>query len=91
MKLHTIDFDAIAYTKKPYDPALRESLLRMGIGFPLHMRKLTNDRYECIDGHKRLSVIHDILLEQPNHKLSNVLIICLDEARTPSGTAKNHH
>lgn len=91
MKLHTIDFDAIAYTKKPYDLALRESLLRMGIGFPLQLKRIGENRYECIDGHKRLSAIHDILMEEGTHKLFHIHAILLDQARTPSGTAKNHH
>lgn len=91
MKIHTIDFHTIAYTKKTYDSSLKESLLRMGIGFPLQVKQIDANRYECVDGHKRLSAIHDILMDQSDHKLCHVKAVLLDQARTPSGTAKNHH
>ncbi len=90
MKIQTCVIHDIDFKPCSYSDALHESLLRMGQGFPIHV-KLTDGVYRCIDGHKRLSAIKDILKKAPDHALKNIKIIVINNARTPSGTAKNHH
>lgn len=91
MKILNLPFSMIKYQTKTYDSSLKESLLRMGLGFPVYVKQSETAGYECVDGAKRLSAIADILHEVPEHKLNNVSVILINTARTPSGTAKNHH
>lgn len=90
MKILSIAIERIVYQPCAYDEELRQSLLRMGQGFPILIKKLDDTHYQCLDGHKRLSAIHDICDEVPNTKLFHVKAI-LENARTSSGTTKNHH
>lgn len=73
-----------------YPSSLKESLLRMGQGFAVHVKQ-KEQQFICLDGHKRLSAITDILKAQPDHPLKNIKILIMNGARTASGTAKNHH
>ena len=90
MKIQACNIDEIDFKPCEYSDALRDSLLRMGQGFPIHV-KLKDNKYVCIDGHKRLSAISDILKKDPEHSLKNIKILIVNKARTESGTAKNHH
>lgn len=90
MKIQTCAILDIDFKPCSYSDSLRESLLRMGQGFPIRV-KLTDGVYHCIDGHKRLSAISDILKKAHDHTLKNIKIVVVNNARTPSGTAKNHH
>lgn len=90
MKIQACNIDEIDFKPCEYSDALRDSLLRMGQGFPIHV-KLHESTYLCIDGHKRLSAISDILKKDPEHSLKNIKILIVNKARTESGTAKNHH
>lgn len=90
MKIHICSIDEIEFLTRDYSEALINSLLRMGQGFPIYVKR-QGTGFLCIDGHKRLNAIHDILNKDPNHSLKNIKIIILNSARTPSGTAKNHH
>lgn len=90
MKILSISLDNIMYRSCEYDDTLYKSLLRMGQGFPILVRRIGEHQYICLDGHKRLSAIHDICIEQPNTKLRQINVI-LENARSCSGTTKNHH
>lgn len=90
MKIVKLPFSQIRYETCAYEPSLKDSIERMGLGFPIHVRQIDEQLYQCVDGHKRLSVIHTLLAEG-NHKQELVKAIVLNSARTPSGTAKNHH
>lgn len=90
LKIQVCTIDKINFNPCKYSDTLRDSLLRMGQGFPIHVKQKEN-AYLCIDGHKRLSVISDILKKDPEHSLKNVKILVVNKARTESGTAKNHH
>lgn len=89
MKIMQVPFHMITYTATSYKDSLKQSLLRMGQGFPILVKK-TDTGYLCLDGHKRLSAMKDILQEQPMSKFTSVKII-LNTARSTSGTTKNHH
>lgn len=90
MKITVCSIDEIKYRTCAYSETLMNSLLRMGQGFPIHVKK-KGSTYECIDGHKRLSAVCDILKKNPDHSLSKIKILVLNNARTPGGTPKNHH
>lgn len=39
----------------------------IGFSFPIQVR-IENDQYVCVDGHKRLTILEDILKEDPSYK-----------------------
>lgn len=83
--IHDIEFQPCIYSESLYN-----SLMRMGQGFPIYVKQ-KEAAYVCLDGHKRLSAIMDILKKNPEHALKRIRILVVNNARTPSGTAKNHH
>lgn len=56
MKIHYIAKELIQYETREYAPSLAASIKRIGITFPLRLKRKANG-YECVDGHKRMSVI----------------------------------
>lgn len=90
MKIQTCDIEDIQFQYTNYPQTLKESILRMGQGFAIHVKQVEHS-YICLDGHKRLSAISDILRHDPNHQVRHVKILVMNSARTSSGTAKNHH
>lgn len=90
MKIQKYSLAEIAYETKAYPETLYESIKRMGLGFPILVKRLDNGHLVCVDGHKRCSAIADILRENPTSRLQNVPVI-LEGARSDSGTTKNHH
>lgn len=91
MKIQSTPFSTIQYVTCPYPNTLRESLQRMGQGFPIKVKELEDGSLHCMDGHKRCSAIASILQQHPKSKLQNVNIIIMNKARTSSGTTMNHH
>lgn len=90
MKIQKYSLAEIAYETKAYPETLYESIKRMGLGFPILVKRLDNGHLVCVDGHKRCSAIADILRENPTSRLQNVSVI-FEGARSDSGTTKNHH
>ncbi len=90
MKIETCFITDIQFKHVAYPSSLKESLLRMGQGFAVHVKQ-SERQFICVDGHKRLSAITDILKTQPDHPLQSIKILIMNGARTASGTAKNHH
>lgn len=90
MKIVNLPISNIQFVRKPYDPSLKESLLRRGVCFPLQIREKQGIMI-CVDGAKRLSAITDIVSNHPEHKLAHVPVLLLNHARSASTQAKNHH
>jgi len=67
MKVSTLAYDEIIYTRTDYDESLRASVARMGFAFPLKVKK-EDGQVVCVDGHKRLSALGDILKDDPDFK-----------------------
>lgn len=94
MKVHQVHFHEICYTKSGYDTKLVESIQRIGCSFPLHVEYI-NGVYRCLDGHKRLSALHDLnqlgqLSEK--RKMIPVVIVNLGDLRTtPHHGMRNTH
>ncbi len=69
------DISHIQFTYTSYTEELKNSILRIGFSFPIHVI-LKEKQYICIDGHKRLSVLKDILKDDPQyHRGSQVYIL----------------
>lgn len=94
MKIQRTSINNIQFETKVYDESLKNSLLRIGISIPVRV-SLTENGYRCLDGHKRLSAISDILKENSNHpKFQTIRIVVVNDGslRTPNGWERmNHH
>lgn len=83
------DIQEITYHTVPYPAALKASLQRIGFNFPIHIEE-RNGRIYCVDGHKRLSALQDILSEFPNH-LRHVPAIHHYARTAAPERMRNHH
>lgn len=62
MKIQKLLIKEISFTYCPYDNELKDSIKRIGLSFPIKV-SIDKDTYLCVDGHKRLSVLYDLLQE----------------------------
>lgn len=92
MKIETAALFEIQFEPRSYTESLMSSLKRIGLNFPIHVRKL-DCGYACVDGAKRLSAIQQILLEDPAFpKFQSIRILAVETARTaPPYHLHNHH
>lgn len=94
MKIQHTSISNIQYETKDYDETLKNSLLRIGISIPIRV-SVSDNGYLCLDGHKRLSAISDILKEDINHpKFQKIRIAVINDGslRTANGWERmNHH
>lgn len=75
MRFIKVNISQIDYTYTSYTKQLKDSILRIGFSFPIHVI-VQNNQYVCIDGHKRLSALHDILQENPfYHRGSEICVL----------------
>ena len=77
MRIRKLNLSNIHYIRKNYSQNLKESILRIGFSFPIKVR-LTNNQYYCIDGHKRLSCLEDILLSDSYYKRGSEIPVIID-------------
>lgn len=85
MRMQKVDISQIQYTYQKYPQALYDSILRIGFSFPIRV-ELKNGRLFCIDGHKRLSVLKDILMNDPQYKRGSEVCILIKN----NGNARSH-
>lgn len=92
MRVERINPLEIQYQECAYSLSLKESLIRIGVSFPIRVRK-TEQGYECIDGHKRLSCIHDMMRENPAFAKTQTIPVILEhhERSAPPMHLRNHH
>ena len=75
MRITKLDISNIQFIYQDYNQDLYDSIIRIGFSFPIKVQS-TSQGYICVDGHKRLSVLHDILKEHPDyHRGSQVNVI----------------
>ena len=67
MRIISLSLSQIQFETKDYEFSLKESVLKRGLAFPLKIR-IENDQYICEDGHKRLTILSELALIDPNHK-----------------------
>lgn len=74
MRIRKYHLDQIQYRPTPYPDHLRQSILRIGFSFPIQCA-LKEGRLYCLDGHKRLSALADILAEDPCYKRGDIVYV----------------
>ena len=74
MRIKKVTLDQIQYETKPYEESLYESVMRIGFSFPIYVNVVEHG-YRCVDGHKRLSVLCDILKDHPDYRRGNTVNI----------------
>ena len=92
MRIDQVTLQDISFTYTKYSTVLKDSLLRVGLNFPIYISRC-EEGFVCSDGHKRLSAIYDILQQQPQHpKFQTIKVIIKEGARTaPPYSLHNHH
>ncbi|MEF9962107.1 MAG: hypothetical protein RR863_00635 [Erysipelotrichaceae bacterium] len=89
MKVTYLDYHLIHYQPKEYDLQLYESVQRIGCSFPLQV-EIIDQVYYCLDGHKRLSILHD--LNDSSKTQVMILIKNNGNNRSDGGwSLRNHH
>lgn len=73
MRLKYAYLEEIDFTISSYSQSLYESIERIGLSFAIKVR-LKNDRYECIDGHKRLTVLKALKDKGIEKKITIIVI-----------------
>ncbi|MEG0367949.1 MAG: hypothetical protein RR585_14000 [Coprobacillus sp.] len=76
MRIIKTDISKIKYNYQKYHQDLYDSVMRIGFSFPVHVQEVDN-QYICIDGHKRLSVLHDILENNPDYSRGGQVCILI--------------
>lgn len=79
MRLKQLLLEDIIFDKKAYDQSLFDSVLRIGFSFPIKVR-IENEQYYCKDGHKRLSVLSDILQQDPQYKRGHKVTVIIENS-----------
>lgn len=84
MRIIALHLDQIHFEKRTYDDNLFESIQRRGLAFPIKVTE-TVDGYQCIDGHKRLSVLLEISKAEPTHRyITKIPVIIANSEMTRS-------
>ncbi len=79
-----MNLNKIQYEYKEYSQTLYQSVLRIGFSFPIKVN-IIDGHYYCVDGHKRLSILNDLLKENPSYqKGDDVTIIVLNNGNSRS-------
>ena len=60
MRIRKINFQEINFEYCSYPQSMYDSIKRIGLSFPIKVN-IINGKYYCKDGHKRLSIIQDLL------------------------------
>lgn len=82
MKIQKIAIQEISFTYCSYDEELKDSIKRIGLSFPIKV-SVQETSYQCIDGHKRLSVLQDLLKENED-SLQEVYVIVMNDGSSRS-------
>lgn len=77
MRIIKVSLSQIQYQYKTYPQTLYASIMRIGFSFPIKVIQ-TDNYYQCIDGHKRLSVLHDILNNTPDYHRGNQVCVIIE-------------
>lgn len=84
MRIIKVPLSKIQFQYTPYSEELYQSIIRIGFSFPIKVNE-TEHFYQCIDGHKRLSALNDILKTMPDyHRGDQVCIIVENNGHTRS-------
>lgn len=94
MRVRGLKLNQICFVYQTYDQTLYDSIKRIGFSFPITVRK-EDDQYICLDGHKRLSVLTDLLKEDPHYKRGDQVNVIIknngDERSNDCSRGRNTH
>lgn len=77
MRITKIALQDIHYQYSEYTQQLYDSIVRIGFSFPIKVQLIEN-QYYCIDGHKRLSVLQDILKNDPCYSRGHQVCVIIE-------------
>ncbi len=94
MRINKIDISKIHFHYQKYDPSLYQSILRIGFSFPITVNQ-NGETYECIDGHKRLSVLQYILQDHISYSRCSFVPVIIknlgNDRSNDCWRGRNHH
>ena len=67
MRIRKINFQEINFEYCPYPQSMYDSIKRIGLSFPIKVN-IIDGQYYCKDGHKRLSIIQDLLKNEVGYE-----------------------
>lgn len=85
IELNEVYFNEVNYTKELYD-----SINRIGLSFSIKT-VFKNDQYQCIDGHKRLTVLKHLQEIGINKKISMIVVNSEDQRSNDCWNGRNTH
>ncbi len=86
MRIINVAVKDIKYQEKQFSQALKESIERIGLSFMVKVNE-NEGGYECVDGHKRLTVLNALHIDRVN-------VVVLNDGSTRSndcGKGRNSH
>lgn len=94
MRIRALHLKDIRFNYTAYDQKLYESVRRIGFSFPITVR-LEKGSYVCLDGHKRLSILNDILKKDPDYPRGDQVNVIIknngDERSNDCSRGRNTH
>lgn len=91
MRILQISLSDLNFNKTAYSMTLYDSISRIGLNFPIQIEK-NEHGYQCIDGHKRLSAIMDIIKKNGySDKFKTIPCMLLTSRSAPPDHLRNHH
>lgn len=93
MRIIKCDIKEIKFNKIEYTEDLKKSILRIGFSFPIYV-EVQSDEFVCVDGHKRLSAMYDLINDELWNRDTQVNIIIKNHANQRSNDCwrgRNHH
>lgn len=67
MRIRKINFQEINFEYRSYPQSMYDSVRRIGLSFPIKV-DIIDGKYYCKDGHKRLSIIQDLLKNEEGYE-----------------------
>ena len=83
MRVQQVDISEIIYEKKDFTDSMYESIKRIGLSFPIKVI-IKDDKYYCLDGHKRISAIHEMINEDIYQKRRKINIVVMNNGNNRS-------
>ncbi|MBO6048039.1 MAG: ParB N-terminal domain-containing protein [Erysipelotrichaceae bacterium] len=82
MRIKELSINEIKFERKNYKESLMNSIERIGFSFPIKV-KHSDGEYVCVDGHKRLSALEDLIHKgSKRSEMVKVIIVDSDDNRS---------
>lgn len=89
MRMKKVNIEDIIYINTDYPISLLESIERIGLSFALKV-SYRDGKYICLDGHKRLSAIHDLInAGKTRSRITSVNVIVMNDGSIRSNDCWN--